>query len=272
MAGYGGSGPHEIALLTAGGDRGEQQAGGGEANESFHGGQYNRPLSDRGAVMSPFWFVLIPALACAVCALIFLGGTRKCARKRRYGGAGLRFVLMLAFALAAVGLGALAMALYHYLALDGETRVATLALRQIEPQRYRAILTDAAGRQREFEIAGDEWQLDARVVRWQLPALLAGAPPLYRLERLSGRYGDLKQEREATRTVHALAHDAFPDLWTIKQQFPQYLPFVDADYGSAAYLPMLDGATYAVSLGGRGGLVARPANASTERLLQQAGW
>lgn len=222
--------------------------------------------------MSPYWFVLIPALACALFALIFLGGMRKCARQRRYGGAGLRFVLLAGFALAALGLFALAAALYHYLALDGETQVATLALRQVEPQRYSATLKTPDGGVRTFEIAGDEWQLDARVVRWQLPALLAGAPPLYRLERLSGRYGDLKQEREATRSVHDLAQDAFPDLWTIKKQFPQYLPFVDTEYGSAAYLPMLDGATYAVSLGGRGGLVARPANESTKRLLETAGW
>ena len=222
--------------------------------------------------MSPFWFVLIPALACALFALIFLGGMRRCARKRRYGSAGLRFVLMIGFALAAIGLVALAAALYHYLELEGETQVATIALRQVEPQRYSATLTTADGRTRNFEIAGDEWQLDARVIRWELPALLAGAPPLYRLERLSGRYGDLKQEREATRSVHDLAQDAFPDLWTIKKQFPQYLPFVDTEYGSAAYLPMLDGATYAVSLGGRGGLVARPANDATRRLLENAGW
>ena len=222
--------------------------------------------------MSPFWFVLIPALACALFALIFLGGMRKCARKRRYGGAGLRFVLVIGFALAAIGLAALAAALYHYLELAGETQVATIALREVEPQRYSATLKTADGDVRTFEIAGDEWQLDARVIRWELPALLAGAPPLYRLERLSGRYGDLKQEREATRSVHDLAHDAFPDLWTLKKQFPEYLPFVDTEYGSAAYLPMLDGATYAVSLGGRGGLVARPANDSTKRLLENAGW
>ncbi|MBB5207423.1 hypothetical protein [Chiayiivirga flava] len=222
--------------------------------------------------MSPFWFVLIPALACAMFALIFVGGMRKCARKRRYGGAGLRLVLVIGFALAAIGLAALSAALYHYLELDGETQVATLALRQVEPQRYTATLKTADGGVRTFEIAGDEWQLDARVIKWQLPALLAGAPPLYRLERLSGRYGDPKQEREATRSVHPLSQDAFPDLWTIKRQFPQYLPFVDTEYGSAAYLPMLDGATYAISLGGRGGLIARPANDSTRRLLENAGW
>jgi hypothetical protein len=222
--------------------------------------------------MSPFLFLLIPALGCAIFALVFLGGMRRCVRERRIGGAGARLVLVLGFTLMAAGLGALSAALFHYLGLSGETRVAEISLRQIEPQRWSARLTDAVGRHRSVELRGDEWQLDARVIRWKLPALLAGAPPLYRLERVSGRYRDINQEREAQRSVYDLAPDAFPDLWTLKRQFPQYLPFVEADFGSAAYLPMLDGARYQVSLGARGGLVAKPADETTRRLLDDAGW
>src|SRR5690606_22564180 len=121
-------------------------------------------------------------------------------------------------------------------------------------------------------VAGDQWQLDARVIRWSVPALLAGLPPLYRLERLSGRYVNLDQEREAERTVHALDARAFPDLWTLKRPHPGWLPFVDADYGSAAYLPLLDGARYTITLNARGGLVARPADDETAGLLRHAGW
>lgn len=222
--------------------------------------------------MSPFVFLLIPALACALFALIFFGGLRRCLRERRYGGAGVRTLLVLAFVTGALGLGALATALYHYFRLEGETRVAQIVLRQVEPQRFSARLETPDGQHRSYELRGDEWQLDARLVRWELPALLAGAPPLYRLQRLSGRYGDVKQELEARRTVHDLAADDFPDLWTLKRQFPQYLPFVDADYGSAAYLPMLDGARYEVTLAPRGGLIARPADAATQELLDAAGW
>lgn len=222
--------------------------------------------------MSPFLFLLIPALACALFALIFFAGLRRCLHQRRYGGAGLRTLLVLGFALAALALGALATALFHYFRLERETTVATVILRQVEPQRFSARLETPDGLHRSFELRGDEWQLDARLVRWELPALLAGAPSLYRLQRLSGRYGDVKQELEAQRTVHDLAAGAFPDLWTLKRQFPQYLPFVDADYGSAAYLPMLDGARYAVTLAPRGGLVARPADEATQKLLDDSGW
>ena len=222
--------------------------------------------------MSPYLYLLIPALACLLFALIFGGGLRRSLRQRRWGGALLRLLMLGAFLAAGLALLLLAGALFHFLELGGESRVATIALRQLEPQRWSARLETPDGQHRTFELLGDEWQLDARVIRWKLPALLAGAPTLYRLERLSGRYGDIKQEREAERSVHSLADDAFPDLWTLRRQFPQYLPFVDADYGSAAYLPMLDGARYDVSLGARGGMVARPADDQTRQLLEAAGW
>jgi hypothetical protein len=232
---------------------------------------HNRRLP-REIAMTPFLLLLIPALACLLFALILMAGIRAALRRRKLGGALLRLLLGTSFLTSGLALLLLAGALYHFAELGREQRVASIALRQLEPQRWSARLETADGQHRSFELRGDEWQLDARVIRWKLPALLAGAPTLYRLERLSGRYGDVKQELEAQRTAYALADDAFPDLWTLRRQYPRYLPFVDADYGSAAYLPMLDGARYDVALGPRGGLVARPADDQTRKLLEQAGW
>ncbi|SDD43372.1 hypothetical protein [Aquimonas voraii] len=196
-------------------------------------------------------------------------------RSRRPAGLGgrlLRLGLALALAFFALILALLGLAIFGYARLLQETDVATLAVRQVEPQRFAVDLGLPDGTQHRFELTGDQWQLDARVLRWRLPALLAGAPSLYRLERLSSRYSEAEQEREAPRSVHALGAQAFPDLWTLRRQFPQYLGFVDADFGSGVYLPLIDGARYRVSLGPRGGLVARPADAQTERLLQDARW
>ena len=38
--------------------------------------------------------------------------------------------------------------------------------------------------------------------------------------------------------VVALDDSVLPDLWTLKRRFPHWLPWIDADYGSAAYLPL----------------------------------
>ena len=44
---------------------------------------------------------------------------------------------------------------------------------------------------------------------------------------------------------------------------PRWLPFVDAVYGSATYMPMADGARYQVSIT-QSGLIARPLNPAAD--------
>ena len=61
------------------------------------------------------------------------------------------------------------------------------------------------------------------------------------------------------RTVYALSENPGVDLWTLSVDYPRWLPFVDAVYGSATYLPMADGARYEVSIT-QSGLIARPLN------------
>ena len=198
-------------------------------------------------------------------------GLWACLRRPRKGGrrvwSRLLGVVLLVLALVPGGAGVL---LRHYHWLVEDVPAATLALTQLGTQHYRATLQVPGEPARDFDLRGDEWQLDARIVRWTLPGQLAGLPPVYRFERLSGRYGDPKQELAAQRTVHDLRRDW--DFWEFRQRWLASLPVADARWGSAAFLPMLDGARYQVYLSPRGGLVAKPADPATERLLDEAGW
>ena len=177
-------------------------------------------------------------------------------------------LLCMLLALALAGLG---ISLHQYLRMDTEVPVATLHARALGPQRFLVSLTDGNGQTREFEVLGDAWQVDAWVVRWRLPALLAGVPPLYRLDRLSGRYHDVERERTGARSAFALAGSGLPDLVALQQRFPQWLPFVDTRYGSGAFLPLIDNGQYEVTLHPRGGLVARAADAHTREVLGEPG-
>lgn len=219
-------------------------------------------------VFDPLWLLLLAALVPGLAGLMLAMSCRgRRSAVSKFGRGMSATVLLLIAALIAL----LGVSVLGYARLLQDVEVATLSVRQVDVQHYRVDLS-SDNLARSFELYGDEWQLDARVLRWKLPAALAGAPPLYRLERLSGRYGDPKQELEARRSIHPLAQHAFPDLWTLRRQFPRALNFVDADYGSAAYLPLLDGASYHVSLSPRGGLVAQPADEATRELLREAGW
>ena len=82
------------------------------------------------------------------------------------------------------------------------------------------------------------------MLKWRGFANLLGLDARYRLERLGGRYVEIEQERSAARSVYALGAAPALDLWLLARAYPRWLPFVDAVYGSATYLPMADGARY----------------------------
>lgn len=186
---------------------------------------------------NPSTFLLIPALLLLLIAgLLFLG-----IRRAKGWGRGLRGVFGAGLLLLALVIGGFALTLHNYLRIADDVAVAQLTMKMLGPQRFEITLTPVRGPARKLELLGDQWEVDARVVRWKLPAQLAGFPPLYQLERIGGRYRNLLQEREAKHSVQALNEEAVLDVWTLKHQFPRLLPFVDADYGSGAYLPMVDG-------------------------------
>jgi len=178
---------------------------------------------------------------------------------------------LLVVALACVS-ALLAFSLVQFSRLTTDRPVAGVRMVRQADQQFLLSATPHGREPREYTLYGDEWQIDARVVRWRLPALLAGAPPLYRLERLSGRYRDVAREKTGVRSVHALDDWPAPDLAALKRTFPNWLPFVDVQFGSAAYMPMFDGARYEVYLDPRGALVAKPADAPTEAELKRLGW
>jgi hypothetical protein len=195
--------------------------------------------------------------------LLFLGSFKRIFRGRFLSGT-LRLlmglVLLLAFALVA----AVALNLRTYLRLTYEVPVATLRFTAMGPQDFRVTLTDAAGTIRSAELRGDDWQLDARVIKWQGLATLLGLDPLYSLERLEGRYRNTGQQQHDYHSVVELNQSAGLDLWSLAQRHAAWLPWVDAAYGSATYLPMADGAQYSVSLSPTG-LLARPANPAAQQ-------
>lgn len=169
-----------------------------------------------------------------------------------------------------LSLGGLAGLLRNYLWLLEDQPVATVSIRQIAAQRYMATLAPEGAESTKYPLSGDQWLLDAQVIRWHLPAALAGLPPVYRLERLSGRYSDPSLELSAQRTVHDLRQDW--DFWQFQQRYLSGLAIADSHWGSAAYMPMIDGARFTVLINPRGGLVAKPADAHSEELLREAGW
>ena len=142
----------------------------------------------------------------------------------------------------------------------------TVDARILSPQRWALTLTWPDGQRRDVALAGDAWRIEALVLKWKLPGVLAGLPPLYRLDRLSGRYDDPSQEMSGMRTLIDFRQAGDCDLVTLARTHPGWLPMVDTVYGSGAYLPLIDGGHYTVSLMRTGALVARPDEETADRI------
>lgn len=166
---------------------------------------------------------------------------------------------MLVLALVAGGLYgiAVAMELRHYQALSHMDTVGSLRIEAIGDQTWRVRLDQPGRASESWTLKGDEWQLDARILRFGGPLGWIGVKPGYRLERISGRYYSLDQERGDNRTVEAVGSESWLDLWQLDQAWN--LPFMEGLYGSATYMPLRDDALYEVRLSSSG-LVTVPVN------------
>jgi predicted membrane metal-binding protein len=168
---------------------------------------------------------------------------------------------------AAAGLIALDLRSYQQVLMDKS--VATVSFQMVEPQAYIATvsLTDT-GDTRDFYLRGDQWQMDARVIRWKSWFGRIGGKPGYKLDRLSGRYLSIEDERKRERTVHALRDEEEfgVDLWGWAYQHQGETAVIEAVYGSATFVPMADGALYEVALS-HTGLVAKPLNDAAKKAI-----
>ncbi len=189
-------------------------------------------------------------------------------RRRRLAASGANGALAVFLLAFAAVVASFTLNLHTYRRLTHEQEVAILRFDQLAPQYFRVTVRyPGDGGTETLDLRGDEWQLDARVLKWHGAATVLGLDARYRLERLSGRYRSAAEEQSRPRSVHPLAEDRGLDLWSIAQR--HRLPWVDAVYGSATYLPMRDRAQFEVRLAPTG-LVARPANAPATAAVR--GW
>ena len=192
-------------------------------------------------------------------AVLFLITAIRRVRRRRLVGAlahGLTALTLFLFAGCAVLIAA---NLRTYQRLSAEQPAGELQLTRIGSHQFNGVFTFPSGERSDFALRGDEWQIDARVLKWQALANLMGFDTVYRLDRISGRYSSVDDERSMSRTVYALSPGDRVDLWEMAHRYHTWLPWIDALYGSATYVPMADGALYEIKVS-QSGLMARPLN------------
>ena len=169
---------------------------------------------------------VIFALLSAVTLLVAVSAFRS----RRWGG-GLAGTLVGLLLLAVTALAAaISIGTQGYRALTHEVVAATITTERTGDQTFRAIVRFPDNRLAIFNLAGDEFYVDAHILKWHPIANVLGVHTGYELDRISGRYANLDEERTEPRTIYSLSETKTVDFFDIARRFGFLKPLVDAEY------------------------------------------
>src|SRR4051812_10547490 len=199
-------------------------------------------------------FVVAAAGFAAFGIIVFIAGLVALFRLRM-----LRFLVrtLLGLLLLALGAlsGAIALGVQGYSALTREDVAARISVRPAAPQKFSATVRYPDGRTESFDLAGDEIYVDAHILKWKPIANLIGLHTAYELDRISGRYQAIEQERSAPRTIYLLRETRPVELFQLRQRYAFLAPLYDADYGSATFVQVKQPAELEVRVSTSGLLV-----------------
>ena len=204
-------------------------------------------------------FVVIVSIVVIIGSLLILSGFKKLRCRcvvsgcsRFLGGCSLIMVGVLL-----LGAGA---NLYTYQRLVKEQWVGIISVQKIDKTAdvFTVVFKRSSGVE-TYELGGDQWRLDSKILKWKGIASLLGFDTVFRLDRISGRYQDIDVAMKKRVRMYSLSGLEGIDLWRWAHEHTEWVPWIDAIYGNGVYMPLKDGAQYEVQVG-LTGLIARPLN------------
>src|SRR5256714_5912005 len=141
---------------------------------------------------------------CALVGLIFLVQARRRFRRRRFGSFTLHGLSSLVFFLAAACAALLGFDLLSYERLTREQPAMEAQFTRVAQQQFDVALTYPSGVTERYALHGDDWQIDARVLKWHGAAGVLGFDTAYRLGRTGGRHAPIDPGRGAGPAVYRL--------------------------------------------------------------------
>ncbi len=201
--------------------------------------------------------LVLVAIAFAILSVIFVTlGVVAFRKKRLLGSAADMTVAALMLSLAAL-CATITVATRGYQALTHEEVVAWVATVPTGDQTFAAKVRFPDGTERTYSLAGDEFYIDAHILKWKSIANLLGLHTQYELDRVSGRYIDLDDEQSKLRTVFGLSVEKPVDMFALRRRWTAFGPLVDAEYGSASFVDTRTPSAFEVRVSTTG-LLIRP--------------
>lgn len=180
--------------------------------------------------------LILAAVVFILLCIIFLFAFIASLRKRKFFGVfrNLTFAfLMLSLSLLS---GTISISTQGYNALTKEELAASVEVFPIGEQLYTARIIFPDSSENQFKLEGDEFYIDAHILKWKSLANLFGLHTFYELDRVAGRYTEIEDETSKNRTVYSLAEDKLIDIFDLRLKYPFLSFLVDAEYGSASFI------------------------------------
>jgi hypothetical protein len=203
--------------------------------------------------------LVITILFGSLAILLFVGGVRALRGGRLSSSAGRTLIGLLFLALATTA-ATISIATQGYRALVREETAAVVLTRSTGESSFEARFLFPDGRQESYELVGDELYVDAHILKWKPIANVLGLHTAYELDRIAGRFTELEDEQAGERTVYSLAADKPIDMFTLRQRYALLSPLLDAEYGSATFVPANRAARFEVRVSTSGLLIREVAD------------
>lgn len=211
-------------------------------------------------------FPVLAALLLVI-ALVFFVSASRAFFWDSYGKALLHILIGIIFLAAGAGAGFVAVTLNAWQRLSGEEHVTQVQFVRKGDKTYTAMFTYPGPRIQVFDMKGDDWQVGARMLKWNGPSNLLGFSTLYRMDQIAGHYAKPEEEKSAPHTAYALSNPERVDTWQLARDAKEWVgAWIDATEGSGAVLPMADTALYEVRVSSTG-VSARPLNDAAKKAV-----
>lgn len=215
--------------------------------------------------MGSIW--IVAPLAVAVLGFIaFIGGLVHAVRLRP-GRASVGLGAGGAVTIAGLAVGLIGLNLQGYARLTYEVPLADVTVHAVNPAQRIFTVTvkrlDKTGNVQSCTLQGDAWEIGGRFQKWKAWANEIGLNATYTLDQISNRYnnaadGDGKRITACDlKAPQPEVSQVLPDFvvkWVLRHMIVE-----DRYFGSASFMPMVDGAEYTV-IATQFGFNAEPAN------------
>ena len=160
-------------------------------------------------------------------------------------------------ALATLSLGLVA-ALRSFEAFAGSRPVGPVSCRWVGENtfdlQWTALRDGGSQEPLTIRLKGDQWSVSGGIVKWHPWLTALGVPSYQKITRISGRYASLQEEIAQPPTAVEL-NGGVDRFWEWLYRLDPYLPFVEAVYGSAAFLSVNPALDYQVEVAPSGYLI-----------------